>query len=153
MMINMTRYDASFTFPSPSSGKEWTRIVDTGNWAETNCNYWEETDTSYRRDSSSTYSVGPYTVTILKQVADSPVCATPVISGTSPFETSTQITIECSTEGAKIYYTLDGNIPSQENGTLYTGAFTVTAKTSVKAIAVSDGYKAVSYTHLRAHET
>ena len=144
MMINMTGYDASFTFPSPSSGKEWTRIVDTGNWAETNCNYWEESDTSYRRDSSSTYSVGPYTVTILKQVADSPVCATPVISGTSPFETSTQITIEFSTEGAKIYYTLDGNIPSQENGTLYTGAFTVTAKTSVKAIAVLDGYKTSS---------
>ena len=144
MMINMTGYDASFTIPAPSSGKEWTRIVDTGSWAETNCNYWEETDTSYRRDSSSTYSVGPYTVTILKQVADSPVCVTPVISGTSPFETSTQITIECSTEGAKIYYTLDGNIPSQENGTLYTGAFTVTEKTSVKAIAVSDGYKASS---------
>ena len=144
MMINMTGYDASFTIPAPSSGKEWTRIVDTGSWAETNCNYWEETDTSYRLDSSGTYSVGPYTVTILKQVADSPVCATPVISGTSPFETSTQITIECSTEGAKIYYTLDGNIPSQENGTLYTGAFTVTEKTSVKAIAVSDGYKASS---------
>lgn len=144
MMINMTGYDASFTFPSPSSGKEWTRIVDTGNWAETNCNYWEESDTSYRRDSSSTYSVGPYTVTILKQVADSPVCATPVISGTSPFETSTQITIECSTEGAKIYYTLDGNTPSEENGTLYTGAFTVTERTSVKAIAVLDGYKTSS---------
>ena len=144
MMINMTGSDASFTFPSPSSGKEWTRIVDTGNWAETNCNYWEESDTSYRRDSSSTYSVGPYTVTILKQVADSPVCATPVISGTSPFDTSTQITIECSTEGAKIYYTLNGNTPSEENGTLYTGAFTVTEKTSVKAIAVSDGYKTSS---------
>ena len=144
MMINMTGYDASFTFPSPSSGKEWTRIVDTGSWAETNCNYWEETDTSYRRDSSSAYSVGPYTVTILKQVADSSVCVTPVISGTSPFDTSTQITIECSTEGAKIYYTLDGDTPSEENGTLYTGAFTVTEKTSVKAIAVSDGYKTSS---------
>ena len=144
MMINMTGYDASFTIPAPSSGKEWTRIVDTGSWAETNCNYWEETDTSYRLDSSRTYSVGPYTVTILKQVADSSVCATPVISGTSPFETSTQITIECSTEGAKIYYTLDGNTPSEENGTLYTGAFTVTERTSVKAIAVLDGYKTSS---------
>ena len=144
MMINMTGYDASFTIPAPSSGKEWTRIVDTGSWAETNCNYWEETDTSYRRDSSSAYSVGPYTVTILKQVADSSVCVTPVISGTSPFETSTQITIECSTEGAKIYYTLDENTPSEENGTLYTGAFTVTERTSVKAIAVLDGYKTSS---------
>lgn len=144
MMINMTGSDASFTIPAPSSGNEWTRIVDTGNWAETNCNYWEETDTSYRRDSSSTYSVGPYTVTILKQVADSPVCVTPVISGTSPFDTSTQITIECSTEGAKIYYTLDGDTPSEENGTLYTGAFTVTERTSVKAIAVLDGYKTSS---------
>lgn len=144
MMINMTGYDASFTFPSPSSGKEWTRIVDTGNWAEKNCNYWEESDTSYRRDSSSTYSVGPYTVTILKQVADSSVCATPVISGTTPFETSTQITITCDTDGAKIYYTTDGKSPSEERGTLYTGAFTVTESTTVKAIAVSDGYKTSS---------
>ena len=144
MMINMTDCDASFTIPAPSSGKEWTRIVDTGSWAEKNCNYWEETDTSYRLDSSRTYSVGPYTVTILKQVADSPVCATPVISGTSPFDTSTQITIECSTEGAKIYYTLNGNTPSEKNGTLYTGAFTVTERTSVKAIAVLDGYKTSS---------
>ncbi|MEE1267516.1 MAG: alpha-amylase family glycosyl hydrolase [Treponema sp.] len=144
MMINMTGYDASFTIPAPSSGKEWTRIVDTGSWAEEYLNYWEETDTSYRRDSSDTYGVGAYTVTILKQVTDTPSCSTPVISGTSPFDTSTQITIECFTEGAKIYYTLDGETPSEENGTLYTEAFTVTERTSVKAIAVLDGYKTSS---------
>lgn len=144
MMINMTGGDVTFTIPAPSSGKEWTRIVDTGSWAESTCNYWEETDTSYRRDSSATYGVGAYTVTILKQVTDTPSCSTPVISGTSPFDTSTQITIECDTDGAKIYYTVDGSVPSEENGTLYTGAFTVTERTTVKAIAVLDGYKTSS---------
>lgn len=141
MMINMTGSDKQFTFPAPASGTVWTRIVDTGNWAESNCNYWEETDTSYRRDSSDTYGVGAYTVTILKQVTDTPSCSTPVISGTTPFETSTSITIECSTPGAKIYYTTDGTTPSETNGTEYSGAFTVTEKTTVKAVAVCEGYK------------
>lgn len=144
MMINMTGDSVTFTIPAPSSGKEWTRIVDTGSWAEEYLNYWEETDTSYRRDSSATYGVGAYTVTILKQVTDTPSCSTPVISGTSPFDTSTQITITCDTDGAKIYYTVNGSAPSEESGTLYTGAFTVTERTSVKAIAVLDGYKTSS---------
>ena len=144
MMINMTGDSVTFTIPAPSSGKEWTRIVDTGSWAEEYLNYWEETDTSYRRDSSDTYGVGAYTVTILKQVTDTPSCSTPVISGTSPFDTSTQITITCDTDGAKIYYTVDDSVPSEENGKLYTGAFIVTEKTSVKAVAVLDGYKTSS---------
>lgn len=146
MMINMTGGDVTFTIPASSSGKEWTRIVDTGSWAEEYLNYWEETDTSYRRDSSDTYGVGAYTVTILKQVTDTPSCSTPVISGTSPFETSTQITIECDTAGAKIYYTVNGSAPSEESGTLYTGAFTITERTTVKAIAVCEGYETSSAT-------
>ena len=148
MFTNQTSGEVAVSVPAPASGKHWVRICDTGSWAEKYMNSWDPLDTTadnyYAITAAESYGVGAYSVLILEEVSDAPTCATPVISGTSPFETSTQITIECSTEGAKIYYTLDGNIPSQENGTLYTGAFTVTEKTSVKAIAVSDGYKASS---------
>ena len=148
MFTNQTSGEVAVSVPAPASGKHWVRICDTGSWAEKYMNSWDPLDTTadnyYAITAAESYGVGAYSVLILEEVSDAPTCATPVISGTSPFETSTQITIECSTEGAKIYYTLDGNTPSEENGTVYTGAFTVTAKTSVKAIAVSDGYKTSS---------
>ena len=64
--------------------------------------------------------------------------ATPVINGTTPFEDETEVTISCSTEGASIYYTLDGSDPTA-NSTQYTGAFDLNATTTVKAIAILDG--------------
>ena len=64
--------------------------------------------------------------------------ATPVISGTTPFEGETEVSISCSTDGASIYYTLDGSDPTA-NSTQYTGAFDLNATTTVKAIAILDG--------------
>ena len=54
-----------------------------------------------------------------------------VVSGTS-------VTITCSTEGAKIYYTTDGTKPTAES-TEYTSAISVTAAVTLKAIAVKSG--------------
>lgn len=42
-------------------------------------------------------------------------------------------------DGAQIYYTTNGDDPTAETGTLYTGAFTISNATVVKAIAVVDG--------------
>jgi hypothetical protein len=50
-----------------------------------------------------------------------------------------KVTIETTTEGADIYYTLDGTVPSAENGELYEGEIEITETTTVKAIAVKDG--------------
>ena len=66
-----------------------------------------------------------------------------VVSGTS-------VTITCSTEGAKIYYTTDGTKPTAES-TEYTSAISVTSAVTLKAIAVKDGMNdsvvaSVSYT-------
>ncbi|MCQ2289062.1 MAG: chitobiase/beta-hexosaminidase C-terminal domain-containing protein [Muribaculaceae bacterium] len=63
--------------------------------------------------------------------------ATPVISGTTPFDDETEVSISCETTGASIYYTLDGSTPSNQS-TQYTGAFDINATTTVKAIAYKD---------------
>jgi len=49
------------------------------------------------------------------------------------------VTISCATEGATIYYTLDGSDPMEE-GTVYTSAINITETTTVKAIATKEGY-------------
>ena len=54
------------------------------------------------------------------------------------FLDSQEVTLACTTDGAAIYYTLDGTDPTNAS-TEYTDAFTVTETTTVKAIAVKDG--------------
>ena len=52
---------------------------------------------------------------------------------------SLSVTIETETEGAEIYYTLDGSDPV-ENGGLYEGEIELTKTTTVKAVAMLDGW-------------
>lgn len=61
----------------------------------------------------------------------------PVIAGETPFESTTEVTITAS-EGAKIYYTTNGDTPTAES-TEYTEAITLDATTTIKAIAVLGG--------------
>ena len=71
---------------------------------------------------------------------DETATAKPEIStpdNATTFEESLEVTIT-ATEGAKIYYTLDGSEPTTES-TEYTAAFTINATTTVKAIAVANG--------------
>jgi len=63
--------------------------------------------------------------------------AVPVISGTSPFEESTQVSIS-GPDGASIYYSVNGDDPDT-NDTLYSQPFTVDETTTVKAIAIVNG--------------
>ena len=144
IMMNMNGYQTKFTVPACSSGYNWVRIIDTGSWAETNCNYWEETDAdAYSFSDATEYGVGAYSIVVFKQVSEIPVtptCATPSISGNTPFESSTSVTITCGTSGASIYYTTDGTAPSASS-TKYTGTITLTETTTVKAIAIASGYK------------
>ena len=65
--------------------------------------------------------------------------ATPTFSPVAGSYTSAQtVSIACTTEGATIYYTLDGTTPTTES-TVYAEAFTVSETTTVKAFAVKEG--------------
>lgn len=63
-----------------------------------------------------------------------PAVAAPVISGTTPFLSSTEVSITCDTQGASIYYTIDGTDPTDQS-TAYTAPFELTESATVKAIA------------------
>lgn len=69
--------------------------------------------------------------------APTPSVSAPVISGVTPFETSTSVTMSAES-GAEIHYTVDGTTPSSASP-LYSAAITLNATTTVKAIAIKDG--------------
>ena len=68
---------------------------------------------------------------------------TPVISAESAaFDGALQaVAISCATEGATVYYTIDGSEPSAANGRVYKGPFNIYDSVTVKAIAVKDDWK------------
>jgi len=52
------------------------------------------------------------------------------------FDTSASVTLRSGTEGAQIYYTTDGSIPSAASGILYAGPISVSASQTIQAIGV-----------------
>lgn len=70
----------------------------------------------------------------------------PTISGTTPFEETTEVTISGPAQAA-IYYTVDGSTPTSSS-TQYSAAFTLSDTTTVKAIAIKDGVSSSVATHL-----
>ena len=82
---------------------------------------------------------GAYTYTSSEVVKET--VATPAITpngGELKYGNNT-VSIACDTDGATIYYTIDGTEPTTSS-TKYTGAFTLSSNATVKAIAVKTGW-------------
>lgn len=79
-------------------------------------------------------------ITPTECVVDQTIVQTPVITPEGGAITVDEtITITCTTEGASIYYTLDGTNPDATVGTPYSEPFTISEDCTVKAIAVMEG--------------
>lgn len=66
------------------------------------------------------------------------VAAPTAVPQAGEVETGSLVTLTTATEGASIYYTLDGSDPTTAS-TPYSGPITISADTTIKAIAVKDG--------------
>ena len=71
------------------------------------------------------------------QGGSSETVASPTISGSTSFSETTSVTMSAEA-GAEIRYTTDGSTPTASS-TLYASALTLSATTTVKAIAIKDG--------------
>jgi hypothetical protein len=81
-----------------------------------------------------------YTNSAVASATYTMVAASPTFSpGGGTYNGPQTVTITDTTPGAKIYYTTNGNTPSK-NSTLYSAPVTVSATTTVKAIAIATGY-------------
>jgi len=135
VFMNMYSSPVSFSVPK-SNGEEWKLMVDTSSKNETNFNYWEVSDSSDVY-SSSTYSVPAWSVVIMKNYG-TPTTSTPVIEYEADAESKTMnVTINCSTDGATIYYK-EGNGSYQ----VYNGSFEIDASSAktITAYAEKEGY-------------
>ena len=72
---------------------------------------------------------------IIVWTAEDAAVTKPAISAADFFYDEQNVTITCSTAGAKIYYTLDGTDPTAAS-TEYTEAFKLTETKTIKAIAI-----------------
>lgn len=69
-----------------------------------------------------------------------PRCAEVIMTSTAITARTNTIAMSCSTPGAKIYYTIDGSIPTEKSGILYTAPIVFNYGIQIRAIAYCDGY-------------
>ena len=79
-------------------------------------------------------------ITVTYSSDGTPSCVNPTFSpAPGTFATTQSVTISTLTDGATIYYTVDGTEPTPQS-TAFTEPITVSQTTTIKAIAVKEGY-------------
>ncbi len=117
---------------------EWTFSENNGEIVITSVKYtnrnlkWNSGDPRFACYKNTSTTGDPLTLYKLGAI---PAVATPVFTPVAGYYTEAQnVTITCATEGATIYYTTDGTVPTNES-TQYTEAIAVSQNTTIKAIA------------------
>lgn len=137
--ISHTGAARSTTISGSSDGENWTQVADgsgsiTGDFSNKGYKYFKITrgsNAAYWSSIVITYETGGSTTEKV---------ATPTFSvAGGNYTTAQSVEISCATDGASIYYTLDGTNPTAES-TPYTGAaISISKTTTLKAIAIKDG--------------
>ena len=95
--------------------------------------------TSHELPSAGAFSLQGYDFAVFKRVSSLPTAATPTFSPAPGTYTGSQpVTLSDATSGAAIYYTMNGAAPTTSSAR-YTGAITVSATETIKAIAAASG--------------
>lgn len=107
---------------------------DAGTYVKLNAHVYEKEDPN-----GTTIWLNQPVVTPLASEAR-PSTATPVATpGAGAVASGTTVALSCATEGATIYYTIDGTTPDA-TGTKYKAPIKVTAGVTIKAIAYVEGH-------------
>lgn len=131
IVVTARQYNTSSTAVTVND-KEFTGL--TSSMDEYTIDYDGNTEVSQITIKTSSSSYRAY-VGSIKIYSGAAAVAGPTISGTTPFFGSTEITLACTTEGASLYYTTDGTVPTAAS-TAYTAAFSISESCTVKAIAI-----------------
>lgn len=96
----------------------------------------------YGTDGSS--KAGQFDFTAITVTMTPPAVLAPTFTpATATFEESVDVTLACATEGAEIFYTLDGTEPTAESTKFVTEAIKITETTTIKAIAIKGDDKSM----------
>jgi hypothetical protein len=120
------RYTTNGTTPTSTSGTVYTGPVSLGASATLKAIAYKSGMTD------SAVASGAYTI-----VSQVPAPAFSLAAGT--YTGPQSVTISSADYGASIRYTLNGTTPTPTNGTLYSGAVTISANATLKAIAYHSG--------------
>eukprot|EP01125_Pyxidicula_operculata_P011945 TRINITY_DN3910_c0_g1_i1.p1 TRINITY_DN3910_c0_g1~~TRINITY_DN3910_c0_g1_i1.p1 ORF type:complete len:1744 (-),score=472.34 TRINITY_DN3910_c0_g1_i1:142-4977(-) len=97
---------------------------------------------SYVRDSTGQYvyssEMSPERANTVGSIATSVTDAPTFNVNGGHFNSAVTLTLNCTTPAASIYYTTDGSVPSTAS-TLYTGPFTVSSSSAIRAMAKASG--------------
>ena len=130
--------DYTVTIP-PTEGCEYS--FDGETWSDNNVRTGVsvgETVTGYKRY-KETDDYNASSAVSAKEIMPKFTVKTPVISPAGgSYSGSISVTITCGSTDAEIYYTTDGSTPGRGSAR-YTGAFTVSAPATVKAVAIKNG--------------
>ncbi len=121
-------------------GAEDTTAPYGATWNSTLASNGTHAVTATARDAAGNFTTSSaVSVTVSNVVVPSTV-ATPTISPNGgTFTTAQSVTLATATSGATIRYTIDGSSPTSTTGMVYSGPFSVTATSTVKAIAYKSG--------------
>ena len=116
-------------------------------WANNSSNYFACADNKTHNGTYKWVQLYKYVDDVEAYYISNPVCIAPVVetpvivpSISGPVIEPQQVSITCETEGASIFYTLDGTEPTQSS-IPYTGSFTVSETTTVNVRAYFPNYE------------